>query len=78
MHKKTTNKFNAGDSKLFPLTFLTVVFHMVCNCIFIHTDDTMVTDRNPVGVFSEVVNNGLRTIKGFLAMGNPVLFLAKV
>ena len=78
MHKKSADKFNAGNGKFLPFTFFVVVFDIVSNCIFIHAYDTMVADGNPVGVFSEVVNNGLRTVEGILAMGNPVLFIAKV
>ena len=48
------------------------------NCIFIHAYDTMVADGNPVGVFSEIVNNGLCTIKGFLTVGNPILFITSI
>ena len=78
MHKEPTDKFNAGDGKLFPLTLFAVVFYVIGNSILIHADDTVVTDGNPVGVFPKVVNNGLSTIKGFLAVGNPVFAITKV
>ena len=78
MHKETADKFNAGNGKFFPFSFISVILHMVSNSIFIHADDTVVTDSNPMGVFSKVVNNGLCSVEGFLAVGNPVLFIAKV
>ena len=78
MHKKPAYKLNAGDGKLFPLALFTVVFHVESNCILIYADNTVVTDGNPVGVFPKVVNNGLGTIKGFLAVGNPVFAITKV
>ena len=78
MHKKPAYKLNAGDGKLFPLALFTVVFHVESNCILIHADNTVVADGNPMGVFPKVVNNGLSSIKGFLAVGNPFLVITKV
>ena len=78
MHKKPADKFNTGNGKFFPLTFFPIVFHIVGNSILVHTDDTMIADGNSVSVFPQVVNNGLCTIKGFLAMGNPVFLLTTV
>ena len=42
MHKKSADKFNAGNGVFFPGAFVTVVFHIVSNRITIHTDDAMV------------------------------------
>ena len=78
MHKKPANKYTTGNGKFLPVAFFSVVFDIVSNGIFIHADDTMVADGNPVGVFSKVVNNGLCTIKGFLTVGNPILFIASI
>ena len=78
VHKKSADKFNSGNGKFLPLTFFTIVFHIVGNSIFIHADNTVVADGNPVGVFSEIVNNGLSAIKGFLAVWNPLLFITNV
>ena len=78
MHKKSADKFNAGNGKFFPLTFFSVIFYIVGDSIFIHADNTVVANDNPVGVFSKVVNNGLSTIKGFLAVGNPFLVITNV
>ena len=78
MHKKPANKFNTGNGKFLPAAFFTVVFDIVSNGIFIHADDTVVADGNPVGVFSKVVNNGLCTVEGFFAMRNPVFVITKV
>ena len=78
MHKKPADKFNAENGIFFPSAVFTVVFYVVGDCIFIHTDNAMVADGNPVSVFPQVVNNGLCTIKGFLAMGNPVFLVTTV
>ncbi|CDF46004.1 putative uncharacterized protein [Roseburia sp. CAG:100] len=78
MHKKPANKFNTGNGKFLPVAFFSVVFDIVSNGIFIHADDTVVADGNPVGVFSKVVNNGLCTVEGFFAMRNPVFVITKV
>ena len=78
MHKKSADKFNAGNGKFFPLTFFPVIFYIVGDSIFIHADNTVVADGNPVGVFPKVVNNGLCSVEGLLAVGNPILFIAKV
>ena len=78
MHQESANELNAGDGMFFPPAFFPVIFHIVGNGILIHTDNTMVTDGNPVGILSKVVNNGLCTVKGFLAVRNPVLVITKV
>ena len=78
VHKKSADKFNTGNGKFLPVAFFSVVFDIVSNCIFIHADDTMVADGNTVGVFPKVVNNGLCTVEGFLAVGNPILFIASI
>ena len=78
MHKKPADKFNAGDGKRFPLAFFPVILHIEGHSILVHTNDTMIADGNPVGIFPKVINNRLRTIKGFLAVGNPILFIASI
>ena len=78
MHQETTNKFNTRKGELLPSAFFTIILHIESNSILVHTDNSMVTDGNPVGVFPEVVNNGLGTIKGLLAVGNPFLVITNV
>ena len=78
MHKKTADKFNAGNSMFLPPAFFPVILHIEGHSILVHTNDTMIADGNSVGVFSKVVNYGLCTIKGFLAMGNPVFAIADI
>ena len=78
MHKKPTDKFNAGDGIFFPLAFFSVILHIVGNSIFVHADNSMVADGNPVGIFSEIINNGLCTIKGFLTVGNPFFLITDI
>ena len=78
MHKKAADKFDTGNGIFLPPAFFPIVFHIVGNGILVHADNTMIADGNPVGVFSKVVNNGLCTVEGFLAVGNPVFVIANV
>ena len=78
MHKKSSYKLYAGDGKLFPFTMFTIIFDVVSNGIYIHANNTMVADSDTVSVLTEVINDRLCTIEGFLTMGNPVFFVAGV
>ena len=78
MHQEATNKFNARNGMFLPPAFFTVILYIEGNRILIHADNTVVADGNPEGVFSEIVNNGLSAIKGFLAVWNPLLFITNV
>ena len=78
MHKESTDEFNSGNGEFFPLTFFTIIFHIVCNSIFVHTDDAVITDSDSMCVLTKIVNNRLGTVEGFLAVRNPVFFLAGV
>ena len=78
MHKKPADKLNTGNGKFFPLTFFAVILHVVGNRIFVYANDAMIADGNPVGVFPQIVNNGLCTVEGLLAVRNLVFFIAEV
>ena len=78
MHQEATNKFNARNGMFLPPAFFTVILYIEGNSILIHADNTVVADGNSMGVFPKVVNNGLSTIKGFLAVGNPFLVITNV
>ena len=54
MHKKPADKFNSCDGVFFPDSFVTVIFHIVSNGIFIHTDDAVVADGNPVRILAQI------------------------
>ena len=71
MHKESTDEFNSGNGEFFPLTFFTIIFHIVCNSIFVHTDDAVITDSDSMCVLTKIVNNRLGTIEGFLAVRDP-------
>ena len=77
MHKESADKFNSGNSQCFPFTSFTVVLHIVCDSVFIHADNTAITDSNSVYVLTKVMNNRLCTVKGFLTVWNPVFFIAQ-
>ena len=78
MHKESADKFNSGNSQCFPFTGFTVVLHIVCDSVFIHADNTAITDSNSVYVLTKVINNRLYTVKGFLTVWNPVFFIADI
>lgn len=78
MHKESTDEFNSGNGEFFPLTFFTIIFHIVCNSIFVHTDDAVITDSDSMCVLTKIVNNRLGTVEGFLAVRDPVFFIAGV
>ena len=78
MHKESADKFNPGNGALFPLPFFTVIFHIVCNSIFVHTDDAVITDSDSMCVLTKIVNNRLCAIEGFLTMRDPVFFITGI
>ena len=78
MHQESTDEFNSGNGEFFPLTFFTIISHIVCNSIFVHTDDAVITDSDSMCVLTKIVNNRLGTIEGFLAVRDPVFFIAGV
>lgn len=78
MHKESADKFNSGNSQCFPFTSFMVVLHIVCDSVFIHADNTAITDSNSVYVLTKVMNNRLCTVKGFLTVWNPVFFIADI
>ena len=72
MHQKTSDEFDTGKGKFFPLPFVPVIFHGKCDGFFVHTDDPVVTDRNPMGILSEIFNDRLGTMKCLFAIRNPL------
>ena len=78
MHEESADKFNPGNSALFPLPFFTVIFHIVGNGIFVHANNTVIADSNSMCIFSEIVNDRLCAIEGFLTMRDPVFFITGI
>lgn len=78
MHQKTTDKFNTGNSQRFPLTFVIVIFYRKSNGFLIHADDTVITDCNPVGIFSKIINHRLCSVESFLAIRAPFLIITGI
>ena len=68
MHKKSSDKFNTWNSVFFPSTFVVVIFYIISNRIFIHADDAVIANGNPVRIFAQIINDGLSSIKSFLAV----------
>ncbi len=67
MHKESANKFDTWNSVFLLFPFLTIIFYVIGNGIFVHSDDTMVADSDSVRIFPKVVNNGLSLPTGFSA-----------
>ena len=72
MHQKTSDEFDTGKGKFFPLPFVPVIFHGKCDSFFVYTDDPVVTDRNPMSILSEIFNYRLGTMKCLFAIRNPL------
>ena len=71
MHQEPADDFFAGDCDLFPLSLGIVIFSRKGNRAVRHAFNTVVADCDPMGIFPEIFDNGLRTIKRFLAVRNP-------
>ena len=71
MHQKTPYKFNTRKCQFFPLSFIPVILDRKSNIFIVHTDDTVIADVNPMGIFSKVINHRRCTVKSFLAARNP-------
>ncbi len=78
MHQEPADEFFSGDGDFFPSSLVFVVFCSKGNSAVRHAFNTVVADRNPVGILPEIFDNGLRAIKGFLAVRNPFFAVAGV
>ena len=78
MHKKSADEFNSGNRMLLPSAFFTIIFYIITDSIFVHTDESVIADGNPVCIFPKIVDYRLCTMKGFLTMGYPVLFITDI
>ena len=68
MHQEASDEFHTGNGQFLPLSFIAIILHGKCNCIFIHTKDAVIADRNAVSIFAQVINHRMGSIKSFLAM----------
>ena len=78
MHQETTNEFFSGDSDFFPLSLVFVIFCSIGNSAVRHAFNTVVADRDPMGILSKILDNGLRAIERFLAVRDPLFFITGV
>ena len=78
MHQEPADEFFAGDCDLFPLSLVFVIFCSKGDSAVRHAFNTIVADRDPVGILPEIFNNGLSAIKRFLAVRDPLLFITRV
>ena len=78
MHQKTPYEFNTGNGQLFPLSFVSVIFYKEGDGFIIHADNSVITDGNPMGILSKIINHRLRTVKSFLAIRNPFCIITGI
>ena len=78
MHQEPADEFFSGDGDFFPSSLVFVVFCSKGNSAVRHAFNAVVTDRDPVGILPEIFDNGLRTIKRFLAVRDPLFFITGV
>ena len=78
MHQEATDEFITGDGDLFPLSLVFVIFSSKGNRAVRHTFNTVVADRDPVGILPEIFDNGFSAIKRFLAVRDPLFFITGV
>ena len=71
MHQKPAHEFFTGDGDFFPLSLVFVIFCSKGDSAVRHAFNTIVADRDPVGILPEIFDNGLCAIKRFLAVRNP-------
>ena len=78
MHQEPADEFFTGDCDLFPLSLVFVIFSSKGNRAVRHTFNTVVADRDPVGILPKIFDNGLCAIKRFLAVRDPLFFITGV
>ena len=78
MHQESANEFFTGDGDFFPLSLIFVNLCSKGNRAVRHAFNTVVADRDPVGILPEIFDNGLCAIKRFLAVRNPFLAVTRV
>ena len=78
MHQEPADEFFTGDGDFFPLSLVFVIFSSKGNSAVRHAFNTIVADRDPVGILPEIFDNGLSAIKRFLAVRDPLLFITGV
>ena len=71
MHQEPADEFFTGDGDLFPLSLVFVIFSSKGNSAVRHAFNTIVADRDSVGILPEIFDNGLSAIKRFLAVRDP-------
>ena len=78
MHQEPADEFFTGDGDFFPLSLVFVVFGSKGNSAVRHAFNTVVADRDPVGILPKIFDNGLRAIERFLAVRDPLFFITGV
>lgn len=78
MHQEPADKLHPGDRKVPPSPAIFIVRNRKGDRVFIHADNPVVADGNPVGVLTEVADDRLRPIECLFTVGDPFLFVAGV
>ena len=68
MHQEAAYEFFTGDCDFFPLSLAFVIFSSKGDRAVRHAFNTVVADRDPMGILSKIFDNGLCAIKRFLAV----------
>jgi len=63
MHEEPADKLRPGNRKRFPASAIFIVFNRKGDRVFIHTDDPVVADSDPVGVFPKVTDPGTQIFR---------------
>ena len=71
MHQESSDEFNSGKRKFLPFSFISIILD--CKYYFLIPDsfDSVIADSNTMGIFAEIIDNGLRAVKSFLAVRLP-------
>ena len=78
MHQEPADEFFTGDCDLFPLSLVFVILSSKGYSAVRHTFNTIIADRDPVGILPKIFDNGLCAIKWFLTVRYPFFAVTRV
>ncbi len=71
MHQESSDEFDSGKCKLFPFTFIAVVFDGENDFPVFNPLDSVIADSNAVSILAEVIDNGLSAVECSFAVRLP-------
>ena len=78
MHQKAPDKLFTGKGDFFPLSLIFIILDSECNGCFCHALDAIVTDGNPMCIFTKIPDHRFCPLKWLLAVRNPFLVVAEI